>query len=397
MRRFLSAFLLIISAFIPFLTSCETEGDSPIDNKEQIPVDAATVKRTLLIYAVNKSSLESDFEDDTKEILLAMPKIDLNKYQLLIYKTDSNNTCGLYKVSKFTDGSIDYVKVKGYKRDVTSTEPHRVSQVVSDALSQYPNSAYDLIFWGHGMSWKPYFSNHDIITTDAAFAFGGEYNGAGYNTDWIEINELADALPDNKFGYIWFDACYMSSIETIYEFRNKCNIFVGYPSEVYQYGMAYDEVIPYLLKDKPDIKGAAQSFFDYYNISNDPVTVAVIDMIHIEEVADAVNAIVANGYVAADINNVVNYSRSSNSPFYDFLQYFKLVAQNAGSLKLSQNLETAYNNLVIYHDQSKKNFDLKAWDYNNISGISTHRYNGGNSKNEDYYRTLSWSKRVGFK
>lgn len=71
---------------------------------------------------------------------------------------------------------------------------------------------------------------------------------------------LADAIPDGVFDFIWFDACYMSGIETAYELRDKCDTFVAYPTEVYTPGMPYNLTIPYILKETPDLKSAASEF-----------------------------------------------------------------------------------------------------------------------------------------
>ena len=40
----------------------------------------------------------------------------------------------------------------------------------------------------------------------------------------MEIDALADALPDNVAEYIWFDVCLMGCIEGLYEMRNKATI-----------------------------------------------------------------------------------------------------------------------------------------------------------------------------
>ncbi|MCI1647799.1 MAG: clostripain-related cysteine peptidase [Bacteroides sp.] len=37
----------------------------------------------------------------------------------------------------------------------------------------------------------------------------------------MEIDQLADALPDHVAEYIWFDVCLMESVEALYELRNK--------------------------------------------------------------------------------------------------------------------------------------------------------------------------------
>lgn len=384
--------------FLPLLFACGRD-DVSDPYKEAA---AKKIKRTVLIYAVNKSSLSYDFIADSREILQAASTIDLSLYQILVYRTDTDDSCGLYRVEKDEDDTPYFSQLVSYPRNVTSTHPDRIKNVIDYSLTLYPNSSYDLVFWGHGMSWKPYFTDHEIVNNESYYAYGGEYNGAmdnGYRqTDWTEIDELADCVPDHVFDTIWFDCCYMTGIEVIYEFRDKCDTFVGYPTEVWSDGLQYNLILPYLLSPSHDIKRAAETFFNYYNDNSEPVTVAVLDMKYLEPVADISRQIIASGDLRPYSEELLNYSRTAGSPFYDFKQFFSLTAQlNAKSDSndtLDLKLGEALDSLVIYHDGSNRNFYGMSWDRSNISGISTHFYQGGISRDELYYQKLDWFKKV---
>lgn len=387
-KRLLYFILLPILMF-----SCQKEDPSAIQK-----VKPSKIKRAVLIYAVNKSSLSYDFTQDSREILTAASQIDMNEYQILLYRTDSNESCGLYSVGITNSGEPSFTLIKQYDRDKTSTAPERIKEVVDYSLTLYPNAEYDLIFWGHGMSWKPYFTDHQI-DIPADHAYGGEFTGGvtssgSAETDWTEIDELADCVPDGVFDTIWFDCCYMTGIEVIYEFRDKCNTYVGYPTEVWSEGLSYDLILPYLLSESHNITGAAVAFFNYYNKGGEPVTVAVVDMSKLEPMADATSAIVKSGEVRPYVGNLINYSRTSSAPFYDFRQYWTETANLNDASHLVAPFEKAFDDLVIYHAESDRNFNLHPWDTSNISGISTHNYRGSASADEEYYRTLDWFKRV---
>lgn len=381
--------------FIPLLFSCQKEDiDDPFYN-----INNKKVERTVLIYAVNKSSLSYDFTTDSNEILQAASQIDLKKYQILVYKTDSNQHCGLYTVKKDNKGNLQYSLIQSFDRDVTSTHPERIKDVINLSLQLFPNSKYDLIFWGHGMSWKPYFTDHSVAQSGNYFAYGGEFNGdkdesGKLRTDWTEIDELADAVPDNVFDMIWFDCCYMTGIEVIYEFRNKCNTFVGYPSEVWSEGLQYNLILPYIMSPSHNIVAAANTFFNYYNDNREPVTIAVIDMTQLENVADWVRKIIHSGAARPASYQLLNYSRTAGSPFYDFKQFFNEVAALNYNSELSDSFNKALDKMIIYHDGSEKDFNFKDWDVTNISGLSTHFYQNGTLPDEDYYESLDWFDRV---
>lgn len=355
--------------------------------------DDRHVQRTVLVYAINKSSLSANFVDDSAEMLRAMDKIDASKFRLLLYRTDSNNECGLYEAVKGKTGGFEFVKRVGYKRDVTSTNPERISKVMKDALALFPNSSYDLIFWGHGMSWRPYFSDHEVLPVRPK-SYGGEYNPSGSNLDWTDIDELADAIPDHRFETMWFDCCYMAGIEVVYQMRDKCKTFVGYPTEVWEDGMQYEEVLPCLLRETPDVIGGAKEFFDHYCNDDDPATVAVIDMTNIEKVADAARAALMSGEARPSVSGLLNYSRSHSWPFYDFRQFFTLTAVANGSQEAAAAVEKAVGEAVVYSAAYPTDFNGRQWNVSDISGLSTHFYRGLDSDSEKYYRSLDWYKRV---
>ena len=387
--------ILLISSFLLLLGACSKE------QPEFTEIDPDSVTRTVLIYAANNSSLSSDFVDDSDEILKAAEQLDLSRFRILVFRTDDEQNCGLYAVnhSNRTDAP-EFSLLRRYPRNTTSTNPDRIAEVIDYALSLYSNSEYDLIFWGHGMSWKPYFTDHTVkIDTPEVHAYGGEYTGGtnpnGYKeTDWTEIDELAAAVPDGRFDTIWFDCCYMSGIETIYEFRNKCRTFVGYPTEVWAYGLAYDIVLPYLLSDCHDVVGASRAFFDSYNSVGEPVTVAVVDMSEIENLADAARRVIANSSKLPRTSSLVDYSTYYSAPFYDFGQYVGQMASLNGLEEERAAFAQALSLLVIYHDESAKNFNGKFWTSDDLCGISTHYYRGTDTVDESYYRTLAWFTRV---
>lgn len=375
------------------------------DDSSDIPVDSEGIDRTVIIYAVNRSSLASDFASDRQEMSEALSKIDLSRFQVLLYCTDSSTVCSLYRgVKNRKTGECAFEKIKEYERDCTSTSPARVKTVITDALSLYPDSAYDLIFWGHGMSWYPFFSSFDVVDNGKLYSYGGEFTG-GKNpngtseTSWIEINDLAAALPDNRFDTIWFDCCYMAGIEVLYEFRDKCDIFVAYPTEVYANGMPYDIVLPSLLSDRHDVLGAAQDFYDSYSVTGDPATISVSDMSKLESVADAASKILILGDGRPSARSLLNYSRSTDAPFYDLRQFLSEtvdsnLADESQADALKKELADAMDAMVIFHAESSKNFNHREWDTSKISGISTHFFKFGNTQRDDFYRSLAWFNRV---
>lgn len=389
--------------YLSFLLITALVGFASCDKKKDIhePVNYADIKRTILVYAVNFSSLRNDFKEDKKEILRAMENVDLAKYRVLLYETVSEQECSLSTIELSGEGKVEFKNLKTYPRYSTSTSPERIGEVITDALRVYPNASYDLVFWGHGTSWVPTFDDHNIQTSGngMAHSYGGEYNGGkndkGYpTTDSVDIDALASAIPDHVFETIWFDCCYMSAMEVIYQFRNKCEIFVGYPTEVWQEGMAYDAVLPLLCSDKPDVVRAAELFFEKYDSKGNEATVAVINMGTLEAIADTAREIINCGTERPGVYTLMNYSRIAANPFVDLKDYLSSTAELNGRRDLADRLLDNLQDLVVYHAETAKDFKGQSWDLSRLCGISVHFPSQSESAAEQYYRTLDWYKRI---
>ncbi|MDE6006555.1 MAG: hypothetical protein K2G67_03270 [Muribaculaceae bacterium] len=384
---------LLLALFSPCLISCNKNSD------DEPPVSEEDMRRVTLIYAVNNSSLRYDFKSDSIEIEKAMRNIDLRYYQVLVYKTVDKNNTALYKIVDKGGSRPTFEEIKRYERLTTSTSPQQIRNVVKDALSFYPGATYDLIFWGHGTAWRPENSDYTIGGSGPERGYGGEYNGNTTSsgmpiTSWTNLDDLADAIPDHVFDHIWFDCCYMSSIEVIYQFRNKCNTFVGYPTEVMSEGMTYDEVLPYMVRETPDPTGAANAFFNHFVSTGQPATIAIIKMDKVEAMADAVKDVIKNCDVKPDSSDQINYSRLSGCKLVDLISYISDMAKLKNRTDLVDNLISAYNDMVIFSAATKTDFRNQYWDTSRIFGISTYYFIDYSNELTDYYKTLDWYKRV---
>ena len=387
--------IYLFSAFFMLsLFSC-SDNDEPTPAEDK---DAEKVTRTILIYAINNSNLATDFSDDSREILKGVKDAAQSDARVLLYRYDNENTCGLYRVDMDKNAETYFQLIKSYERKQTSTSPDRINEVITDALALYPNAQYDMIFWGHGSSWAPYFTGHDLVNNGPQKAYGGEYDGGkdskGYpSTNYTEIDELARAIPDHRFQTIWFDCCYMGGIEVIYQLRNKCDFFVAYPTEIYSPGMPYDKTLPYLMNQEHNLVAAAGTIADFYN--NSRYTVAVIDMSKLEPVADVAARVFKTGDLRPDRYSLVKYHTSTSTvPLYDLRQYLREIANLNGNPQLADEVSDTVDSMVLFHAESQFDFEGNYWDVSNISGISISPFTNGTTKEDDYYRTLDWYHRV---
>lgn len=381
------------------------------------PNGPKTVKQMTLIYAINNNNLSADLVANESQMLEAMGNVDPDVYKLLVYKYTGDGP-GLYEVTK-ESGRRTFSLLRRYDKSELSIDPKRVSEVLSDALEEYPGVESNLFFWGHGNGWvNPNKYSNTVISNLAQadgngiqqsvempelYGFGGEYvDETKRKTDYVDLDLLAAAIPDRMFDMIWFDCCYMSSIEVAYQFRNKCNTFVAYPTEIMAEGLPYNLVIPKIAGATPDRCAAAKALYDYYTgkQSPEPVTVAVMDMGKIEDVATAAGEIFSLGSVRPSVTDMQNYSRFYSTPYYDFGQYLREYAEANVSVASEEKVEAsvkalsdALSGFIIYSAASYGDFNYpvaKPILKENFSGISIHPYMGVNSVRENFYRKLDW-------
>lgn len=403
MKKFI--YFLSIIFLTAIVSSCGKDEPKPPVNP--VPDDPSVIKpdpenpgsdteqrrRTILVYAVASNNLASDFNDDCEEMLTGMNGIDNERYTLLLYRVLRSGAVDLLEAT-FHNTGYEFESIKQYDNKTLSTDPDRLSEVIEDVKSLRPAEEYGLIFWAHGSSWEPTFSDHnksqeDVENLPVFYAYGGDQTTGV--TDWMDIDEMARALPDGEFEFIWFDNCFMSSIEVIYQLRNKAKYLAAYPTEIYSFGAPYHSAIPLLMQDKYDLRGALYETFYFYNFQDMACTVALMDLSKIEKVADLCR-IAYTDYELPDTSGLQVYSRFSYGPYFDFAQLTKVIAKQNGNFSVYE-FEKAMDEFVIYKDCSRLNFSRKPIDPGNYSGISAHAYKVY-TQNDDYYRSLDWYKRV---
>ena len=388
MNRILT--LLFATVLLCIMPSCNKK-DEPFRSK---------AKRTVLIYAVASNNLASYLVEDKDEMLRAAPNVSGlgSDVRLLLYSVASQSAseATLSELSKTPSGEWAFQELKCYDRNTFSTDPERMGQVFSDVRTISPSDSYGLIFWSHGTGWIPNFSNHDVPEDSSPKRSYGVDKYLGV-TDYCDLDELAQAVPDRMFDYIWFDLCYMMGVEVVYQLRNKCDYIAGYPTEDWSPGMNYETTLPMLVAPKPDLSGVGKAFFDYYNSRDMAVTVTVMSTSGLERLSRAAADIYAAGQRPSSPTGMMNYSRLK-SGLYDFGQFTKkyLSDTSSDSNGLIKAFDEALASVTLYAACSSKNFNgvEGAFDPDQYSGLSCHFPDSGTLMEEEYYKSLEWTKAV---
>ncbi|MCH5224439.1 MAG: hypothetical protein J1D77_00515 [Muribaculaceae bacterium] len=396
--------IMILSALTMSCTQDEPK-DSPFVDPDK-PNES-----TVLIYAVATNSLWANLLEDKIEMTLAGPDIDLSKNNVLIYQTiygydeEDNRVseASIVKLVKQNDPVNPYgwETVKEYSNETGSLNPSRVAEVIDYVKGNFPADSYGLVFWSHSTASQPSETTRAISSMGSSVSspvalpelgyFGEDQTTSQKEYTYLDIDLLAQAVPDGLFEYIWFDSCLMSNIETIYQFRNKCETFVAYPTEVLDKGLPYHLVLPCMVGKDKDLVEAANRFFQYYSESFG--TIAVADMKKLGALTDFCREIFSPG-VEISVSDLTKYSRKSIGPFYDFGQYLASIAKAQG-IDYETGFSALMNDFLMYKATTSGRLLNLTIDPETYSGISAHVYSFGvDDVKESYYKSLDWYKEV---
>ncbi len=397
--------MAIMPIALLFIASACSKNDTPDPDERPSKFD-----NVVLVYAASANNLYPNLYADKAEMLEGLEKTNPSITRLLLLETTPESTNENRKVTLYEavkkNKKFSFREIKSFSPDVYTTDPSRLAEVLDYVTKEFNADKYGLILWSHGGAWDPFgdtkaktpSEGNDIHIDIPDMKWWGDDKIENV-TDHMNINELAYAIPSGLLHFIWFDCCYMSNIETIYQLRDKCRYMGAYPTEVYNPGMNYADAIPALLKSEPDLPAAAKSLYDYYTgphwtIATSAVTVGVFDMNEIKGVADVARKAFSS-YSKPEIDGLLKYSRYGVMPLYDLRQTLLRVAETTGAPIDRQEVNDAFDKFTIVKYASKSDFNSKPINPEHFSGISTHIADpSNNSDDETYYRSLDWSREV---
>ena len=232
----------MILAVMVTLSSC-SDSDEPKQDAEQT--------RTVLVYMVSHNNLSSYALADIGEMQEAALEGHIGTSRLIVYRHPYGGDPSLYEI--LYDGSIKLLKT--YDSARPSISSLRLEEVIADTKVAAPADKYGIIFWGHGSGYV-----QDGITPKS---YGGEsISGTSY---WMNVTDMAEALGQKQFDWIYFDCCFMAGVEVAYELRSAADYIIASATELPADGMPYQLTLRHLMPLNSDLQAAVNSTFDYYN------------------------------------------------------------------------------------------------------------------------------------
>ena len=402
------------------MASCSSESDTP--KRRPIPEVA---EQSVLFYMTGHS-LQSYFRHtNLPEIRKAIDNDILYDSRVFVHIQSGGISNETLLLELYYDYTLKGSNVDTLRRyiDCNTIQSSHIKRVSDDIAQIAPAKRYGLVLGSHGGAWVPakYKNLADREPTDDNQSGGwstttqnenfdllyksegaeptrwfGEYMGyIAENSVWIEAFE-SDSI---DFDYIIFDACFMSNIESLYEFRNSADYIVGSPCEIMGRGIPYNIAVPYLFTNQGkdyDLLGFINSFVTSYRETTSTRKSGCMSLTVCSEI-DALSEIVKEVYSRCvgevDINSLQSYEGLSEPLFVDFEQYMLALIEEP---ELKERFVEQFNKTFPEEYRLRTDFFYSGFNnsYNVIdyySGVTT---SDGSIRFPTSYKACEWSRYV---
>ncbi len=366
------------------ISSCIKNNSDDINYRYKI----GKVEQTTIVYYIG-TSLGSFFNGNISDIQTAIAEGGLGNNGRLYVLLANYSYSTLYELYE-EDGVCKKFVVEKFKNNVTLSEDMMLD-VIGKVKNIAPANTYNLILGGHGTGWVPY--DFPLLKSASTSQITNQTFGTqevegltrfmgSHEDKFMNIEELSDILTKSEttFGYILFDMCFMSNIETLYELRNVCNNIVASPCEVMAHGFPYDEMLKYLFDNdgmSTNYAEVCNAYYNYYNeeSSYESGAVAWCNCTELKSLADVVSQINENGVNEVDIKELQCYEMLPYNVFCDFGQYINYACDDLIlKLKFEIAMEQAFPiNSRLHTDSFYTNLSgSSGWvDIDYYSGVTT--------------------------
>ena len=238
-------------ALLP-LTSCNDDIPQP---------DEKLKGNTVIVYMGAENRLQNFSRNDLDEMHMGRKDIP-EDCQVVVYRDAE------LKPSIFLINSKGMTTWKEYTNEMDSADPATMESVLKEIVQKFPSEKYSLILWSHGSGWMDDPNNSRAIIVD------NNKNSFSDIGNWLNISELSNILASlPRMEYIFFDACYMQSVEVASQLYNHTPYIIGSPTEIPGEGAPYHHIMGALCQANP--QGIINGYASYYGTSKGVLLSAV--------------------------------------------------------------------------------------------------------------------------
>ncbi|KAA6350048.1 hypothetical protein EZS27_002512 [termite gut metagenome] len=377
--------------------SCEKE-------EPELPLKG---RRTVLAYLAADNSLSSFSEEDINEMMEGVMELKDEADRLIVY-VDNNygyeSQPQLFRLKRDKTGTVVKEVIGTYEKQ-NSASVKVMKEVLLQAFGNFPAASYGLVLWSHGDGWAP--SDNQGLSFSLSRSFGQD------GSTKMDISDLHEVLKDYHFDFVLFDACFMQSVEVVYELRDCSDYFIGSPTEIPGPGAPYQTLVESMFSDKNTVAlDIAKAYHGYYaaiynngiNNSNTKwtggVSVSVVKSDELEQLAIATKYIFS-GYLSEqipiDVSTIMCYDRRVEKLYYYDMDGFigALTERNADYAVW----QAAYQRTVLYYETTSNNYSAKIngmFSMEGSQGLSIYIPKKNLTSINSFYSSYAWYTAAGW-
>ena len=376
---------LLLSLFL--IVSC---------NKESYDLSISKKEESIFIYMIADNDLDYFAVSNINQMEEAFYK-HLPLGNLFVYIDRSRYTQKevpvLYKITADNTPNISSKIIKEYPEQ-NSSDPKNFEKVLKDVEEKVVLKG--IVLWSHGSAWLPdmkKLSSKRKTKSNFYASFGKDMDiqDSHYPTD-MNIIDLANVLQNKHYEFLLLDACFMASIEVLYELRNSFSYIIASPTEILVSEFPYKEILPILFKNTVNYKEITKIFINYYKKNINPsASISIINTKKIEEFSLSYhNLISENNNFKVNIENIFQYETEKNYWLFDLKQIILQYPKTSSREKALKDFEE------FLVDYQYTDFFFNKIKLSNSFGISIYIPNNFSHREKEnlFYETLSWSKQL---
>lgn len=339
-----------------------------------------TAEHTVIMYLAGNNNLQTYLEDNVQDVIWSVDgSTPGDNGRIVIYFRPRPSSGDPMLLQVYYDKKLAAVQcdtIRTYPAEMSSSNPETLRKVVADAKVVAPAKEYSMIFGSHATGWfteecmsrgsltRPlsvgfsspndgsFWKQHgDEITR--TFGMDGKitYEGATIDDPGMNITEMARALSGTKFRALIFDACFMASVEAVYDLRNVADYVIASSAEIMGRGMPYDLVLRYLFTSgstEGNLMKYCSEYMRYYKelaSGRKSGTISLVDCSKMEALATAVAKVEQGGLNEINKYDVQAFELLDESQFFDMEHFYDLAAKDRSAYAAMQN---ALTDCVVY-------------------------------------------------
>lgn len=389
-----------------------------------------TAEHTVIMYLAGNNNLESYLEDNIRDVISSVDvSTPSDNGRMVIYFRPRPASGDPMLLQVYYDKKLAAVQcdtIRTYPAEMSSSNPETLRKVVADAKVVAPAKEYSMIFGSHATGWfteecmsrgsltRPmsigFKSNNDgsfwrqygdeITRT---FGMDGKmiYEGATIDDAGMNISEMASALSGTKFRSLIFDACFMASVEAVYDLRNTAKYVIASSAEIMGRGMPYDLVLRYLFASggtEGNLMKYCSEYMRYYRelaSGRKSGTISLIDCSQLEPLAEAVAMVERGGLNEVDQYDVQSFELLPEHQFFDLDHFYDVAAKDRSAYAAMQNVLT---DCVLYAGSTPtvfSAFGYGVFEVERSCGLTTNIPSTSYALFRSEWLKTAWARRIG--